>query len=74
MDTARAYYDGTVFVPLTPIKARKNQPVIITFPDDNDTQLGGKSYLRHAGALSNDNYVELVEILKDTQKVDADEW
>jgi len=33
MEAVNAYYDGTAFVPLEPIKAKKNQRAIITILD-----------------------------------------
>ena len=30
LDAIQAYYNGSVFVPLAPVKAKLNQPVLIT--------------------------------------------
>jgi predicted DNA-binding antitoxin AbrB/MazE fold protein len=34
METVRAYYDGNVFVPLSPVSVKLNQRVIITMLDE----------------------------------------
>ena len=34
MNAVKAYYDGTVFIPVGPAKARRNQPAIVTILDD----------------------------------------
>ena len=34
MEAVKAYYDGISFIPLSPIKAKKNQTAIITILDD----------------------------------------
>jgi hypothetical protein len=38
MEAVKAYYDGVSFIPLSPIKAKKNQTAIITIldVDEND--------------------------------------
>jgi hypothetical protein len=74
MKAVKAYYDGQAFIPLTPVTAVKNQAAIVTILDDFEKKGRAKAYLRYAGALSNENCAELTEILKDTQKVDSDEW
>jgi hypothetical protein len=74
MKTVKAYYNGHAFIPLTPIMAKINQTAIITLLDDNTDKNIDKEYLRFAGKLSDDQYAELVDILKDTRRVDIDEW
>jgi hypothetical protein len=74
MSEARAIYDGRVFIPLTPVKARKNQKVVITILDDTQKAPADKPYIRYAGALPLDDYDEITEILKDTEVVFPDEW
>jgi hypothetical protein len=74
MSVARAIYDGRVFVPVAPVKARKNQEVLVTIVDEPETESTDKPFLRFAGALSQENYDEITEILKDTEIVYADEW
>jgi len=72
MEAVKAYYDGTVFVPIEPVKAKRNQPAIITLLDDDSPS--DKPHLRFIGALSQESYDEINKALTDTQKVDADEW
>ena len=74
MKTVKAFYDGRVFVPVTPIKAKVNQVAIITILDGLDLVIDSKPFLKYAGALTHDDYSELVEILKDTERVDTNEW
>ena len=74
MKTVKAYFNGQVFVPVSPIKAKINQIAIITILDGSDLTMDSKPYLKYAGALAHENYLELVEILKDTEQVDANEW
>jgi hypothetical protein len=74
MEAIRAYFDGRAFVPTKPVSVRKNQPVLVTIldvPDDNATK---KRLLSFAGALDEDDYCDFVEALKDTERIDADEW
>ncbi|MHC6201649.1 hypothetical protein ACYULU_00450 [Breznakiellaceae bacterium SP9] len=34
MQSVKAYYDGSVFIPTMPVSAKKNRTVIVTFLDD----------------------------------------
>jgi hypothetical protein len=70
----KAIYDGRVFVPLAPVKAHKNQEAFVTIIDEPKTLNTSKSFLRFAGALSQADYDEIAEILKDTEIVHANEW
>ena len=78
MQIIEAYYDGRAFVPTTPVAARINERAVITIfegaTDKCPKRKSDKAYLNYAGALSNDNYEEIMEILKDTGKIDANEW
>jgi hypothetical protein len=74
MRAVKAYYDGRAFVPLSPVAAIKNQSAIVTILDDDTDGNAGKAYLKFAGKLSDENYAEIADILKDTQKVDICEW
>jgi hypothetical protein len=74
MRAVKAYYDGRVFVPVIPVAAVKNKAAIITILDHVDQRGDDKDYLQYAGALSDDRYAELADILKDTQRVDTNEW
>ena len=72
MEAVRAYYDGNVFIPIEPVKAKRNQPALITIVDDNKPK--NKPHLKFIGALSNESYEEISMALADAQLVDADEW
>jgi len=72
--TVKALFDGQVFVPMTPIKAEKNQLAIITLLDNYATTGNKKAFLKYAGLLSDDSYIEINNILKDTQRIDIHEW
>ena len=74
MSVARAVFDGKVFIPLTPVKVKKDQEVFVTIIDDQKDNCANKPYLRYAGALSQEDFNEITEILKDTEIVYADEW
>ena len=71
MQAVKAYYDGTAFVPLTPVKAKLNQSAIITILEDTSPKgrLDGLF-----GILSKESADEMLEALKDTERVDFDGW
>lgn len=83
MSTAKAIYDGRVFVPLAPVKAQKNQVAVFTFIESLETadsskqaatSKDAKPHKRFLGALPKENIEELEAILKEADKVDVDEW
>ena len=74
MEAIRAYYDGSVFVPLAPVKAKLNQQALVTILEAVNTEARGNRYFEFFGALSDESYSEIIEALKDTEKVGADEW
>ena len=74
MSVAKAIYDGRVFVPLETVHVKKNQKAYVTFVDDFPAENTDKPYLRFAGSLSQDDFAEITEILKDTEIIHADEW
>ena len=74
MVAIQAYYDGSVFVPLTPVNVKLNQPALITILEVAITNPDDNRYAALFGALSAESYSEIMEALKDTEKVDADEW
>jgi predicted DNA-binding antitoxin AbrB/MazE fold protein len=73
METIEAYYDGSVFVPLAPVKAKQNQHVVVTFvePKKREAKNDIDSLF---GVLSRESYEEIMEALKDTERIDVDEW
>ena len=68
----KAIYDGNAFIPVEPVRVKRNQPAIVTILDDeikND-----KPHKRFIGSLSQESYEEISKALLDTQKVDVNEW
>ena len=74
MDAIQAYYDGSVFVPLAPVKAQLNQRAIVTILEIANMNVDGNRYIEFFGALSAESYMEIVNALKDTERVDVNEW
>jgi len=74
MEAVNAYYDGRVFVPTKPISARKNQRAIITVLDEARENRTKRTLLSLSGILSEVEYQDFMGALKDTERIDADEW
>ena len=74
MFAVKAYFDGNVFVPLTPVSVKLNQSAIVTIIDEAPKCHEKKAYERFIGALSGENYTEIAEALKETQRIDSNEW
>jgi len=74
MESIQAYYNGSVFVPITPVKAKLNQPALITILETPNTKSGDNSYVEFFGALSAESYSEIIDALNDTERVDVSEW
>ena len=74
MDTIQAYYNGSVFIPIAPVKAQLNQPALITILEDANVTINSNCLLDFFGALSAESYSEIIEALKDTERVDVNEW
>ena len=74
MEAVKAYYDGHAFVPLFPVNIAKDRLAIVTILDSTPKNGSKKDYLQYAGTLSDADYQELTEILKDTGKIDKDGW
>jgi hypothetical protein len=83
MSAIKAVYDGRVFVPLVPVRAKKNQVAVFTLLDPLKTAESVKQtsslkvtkpHKRFLGALPKENIVELETILEEADKVDIDEW
>jgi len=72
MDTIKAYFNGSVFVPLTSVNVKINQPVLITILEP--AKSSSNCYSDFFGTLPAEDFIEIVEALKDTEKVDVDEW
>jgi hypothetical protein len=72
--TIQAYYNGSVFVPSAPVKVMMNQPVLVTILELENMKTHGSHYENFFGALSYDDFLEISEALKDTERIDAFEW
>lgn len=72
----KGYYDGKKFVPLDKVPIKQNQKVIITVLDEFITEEDSKTkpYKKYVGILSNENFKEIEDALKDFEKVDTHEW
>jgi hypothetical protein len=70
MIAVKAYYNGHVFVPKSPVSAKINQEAIITLPDQKNSGASRKEQLlRLAGSISHEEYLELENSLEDTERV-----
>ena len=75
MVAVKAYYDGQVFIPKSPVKAEINQEAIITLLDRKVSDISPKEYLLNlAGSISYEDYLEIEKALEDTERVYPDEW
>ena len=75
MTAVKAFYDGHVFIPETPVSAEINQPAIITLLDCETVAKAKKNRLLSlAGKLSREDYLEIEKALEDTEQVYPNEW
>jgi len=74
VNAIQAYYNGSVFVPVSPVNVKLNQPALITIVESENSKPSSNGYVELFGAMSADDYLEIIEALKDTEKVDANEW
>ena len=74
MEAIQAYFNGSVFVPLVPVKVELNQPALITILETEKKNVEDNRFIEFFGALSAESYLEIAEALNDTERVDADEW
>ena len=74
MGVVKAIYDGHAFVPIAPIHAKKNDIALFAIIERASDSYADKPYLNFAGALSDEDYQEITEILKETERVEPDEW
>jgi hypothetical protein len=72
----KGYFNGKDFIPLENVQIKRNQKVIITVLDEfvSDGESVEKPYKKYVGKLSNEDFNELQEILKETEKIDKNEW
>ena len=72
MEAVKAYYDGNVFIPIEPVKAKMNQPAIIAILDEE--KKADKPHLKFVGMFSEESLKEMSIALMDTQRIDSDGW
>lgn len=72
----KGYFNGKEFIPLDKVDAKPNQKVIITVLDEyiSTENQPEKSYKKYFGKLSTESFNEISEALKETEKVDSNEW
>lgn len=76
MLAVKGYFNGKEFVPLDKVDIKPNRKVIITVLDEylNIEEKPEKSYKKYIGKLSSESFYEISEALKETEKVDVNEW
>jgi predicted DNA-binding antitoxin AbrB/MazE fold protein len=74
MQSVKVVYEGGAFSPVSPVRLSANQTVMINIPDEIAAKSDKNGWKQFIGALSHETCAELSEILKDTERVDADEW
>ncbi len=75
MTAVKAYYDGRVFIPESPVVAEINQAAIITILDSHLSLVSQRERLLNlAGSISHEDYLEIEDALLDTEKVTQDDW
>jgi hypothetical protein len=76
MQALRGYFDGKEFIPLEKVNIKANQKVIITVLDEyiNAGPVEEKPYKKYVGKLNDFSFKEVTQALKETEKVDSDEW
>ncbi len=72
----KGYFNGKEFVPLGKVDVKPNQKVIITVLDEylSIEEIPEKSYKKYVGKLSSESFHEIIKALKETEKVDVNEW
>lgn len=75
MQALRGYYNGKEFIPLEKVNLKPNQKVIITVLDEYlDKNEERKPFKKYVGLLTKESFQEISEALKETEKVDGNEW
>jgi hypothetical protein len=72
----KGYYNGKEYIPLENANVKPNQKVIIMILDEylKPEDVENKPFRKYVGKLSNESYAEITEALKETEKVDSNEW
>jgi len=75
MNSIYGYYNGKSFVSENHIILPKNQRVLITILEEQKKlKAKEKPYKKYVGKLDAESTKEILEALKDCEKVDYDEW
>ncbi len=76
LQTTKGYFNGKEIIPLEKIIIRENQKVIITLLDEYLVEdfSDDKPHKKYVGRLSDACFKEITEALKETEKIDVDEW
>jgi hypothetical protein len=77
MLAVKGFYDGENFKSLEKVNAKKNQKVIITILDEeieknNVNKI--KPHRKFMGKWNNQDFIGIEEALKDTERIDENEW
>jgi hypothetical protein len=70
MTAVKAYYDGKVFIPMSPTGTAESHAATATVLDDIPETNGSGDYPQFAGALPDKDYREVTAILESTEKID----
>ena len=73
MQALHGYYNGKEFVPLEKVNIKPNQKVIITILDEYVSR-EVKPFKKYIGKLNAASFQEISGALKETEKVDLNEW
>ena len=73
MNAVKAYYNGSAFVPVSPVNVKLNQQAIVTVLDEPIVD-SVKPFEKFIGKLSDSDYIEITEALLETQRSDCNEW
>jgi hypothetical protein len=75
MIAVEAYYDGRAFVPKIPVSVEINQEAIITLLEPQSSNVSPRERLLSlVGSISHEDYLEMEEALKETERVYPNEW
>ena len=75
MNALQGYTENGKIIPIGNPIIPDGLRVIVTILDDiTNKRVNSRAYLSYAGALSDESYGEIMDILKDAGQIDANEW
>jgi hypothetical protein len=76
MQAIRGYYNGKEIISLEKVSLKPNQKIIITVLDEylDVNPIQPKPYKKFVGKLNTQSFQEISSALKETEKVDYNEW